>query len=718
MDSLVVTVEAVKFQNEKNGFIIFYGLDFNTGKYVNVKGYGYNIVEDNLLECKGYWKSTNKYGSQFDAKEIGIYTPTIGDKILKYLESGYIRGIGKVTANRIFDMFGDKSLEILDNNPEELKKVSGIGEKTLGKIINDWNDKRISQKQNEDIQELGFTFDESLKLLRLLGDEALRMIINNPYSLLFLDDFKINFDKIDEIARKHLRYELTNEIRVLSYIMYAIKENEQNGHTYIEEQELIKKAAKKLRVNTELIDLLCEAGVLKEYIKRENINEMYILQDFETYKIERSVAIKLNNLINGRKKIVSSIDKKIESFETKDFKLSSEQKSAIKESFEHNVNIINGGPGVGKTTALDILVKIIKKEGYSYTLCAYTGKASQRMKESTGEDANTIHRTLEYNPQDSVFNRNQQNPLESDFIIVDEASMIDLFLFNELLKAIVSGATLIIIGDVDQIPSISAGCILRDMIDSEKINVSRIKKLQRQAENSKIIKNAYKVNDGLSIEYENEKGDDFYFIKTSNDRVTLDKIKQMVSVNIPKAFKLNPKDELQLLTPNHEKILGRKNLNNELQEILNPSKENKNFVKRGEIEFREGDNIIQTKNNYETNVMNGDCGVIEKVQQNSFEALFPEDLIEYKKDTFDQIELSYAITMHKSQGSEYQMIIIPISHNYSRIMDRSLLYTAMTRGKKIVVMIGSPTQLERIIKNDYSRNRKTFLKERLSEIIE
>lgn len=718
MDSLVVTVEGIKFQNEQNGFIIFYGLDFNTGKYVNVKGYGYNIVEDDLLECKGYWKATNEYGSQFDAKEIGIYTPTTGDKILKYLESGYIRGIGKATANRIFDMFGDKSLEILDNNPEELKKVSGIGAKTLEKIINDWNDKRISQKQNEDIQELGFTFDESLKLLRLLGDEALRMIINNPYSLLFLDDFKITFDKIDEIARKHLRYELTNEIRVLSYIMYAIKENEQNGHTYIEEQELIKKAAKKLKVNTELTDLLCEAGVLKEYIKRENKNGVSILQDFETYKTERSVAIKLNNLINGRKKFVSSIDKKIESFETKDFKLSSEQKSAIKESFEHNVNIINGGPGVGKTTALDILVKIIKQEGYSYTLCAYTGKASQRMKESTGEDANTIHRTLEYNPQDSVFNRNQQNPLESDFIIVDEASMIDLFLFNELLKAIASGATLIIIGDVDQIPSISAGCILRDMIDSEKINVSRIKKLQRQAENSKIIKNAYKVNDGLSIEYENEKGDDFYFIKTSNDRITLDKIKQMVSVNIPKAFKLNPKDELQLLTPTHEKILGRKNLNNELQEILNPNKENQSFVKRGEIEFREGDNIIQTKNNYETNVMNGDCGVIEKVQHNSFEALFPEDLIEYKRDTFDEIELSYAITMHKSQGSEYQMIIIPISHNYSRIMDRSLLYTAMTRGKKIVVMIGSPTQLERIIKNDYSRNRKTFLKERLSEIIE
>jgi len=715
MDSLVINIESIRMQNESNGFVIFMGSDFNTGEDFGVKGYGYNLSEGDIVECKGIWKMHPKFGKQFDAKEISLYTPTTEEEVLKYLESGYIRGIRKPTARKIFNMFGKDSLKILDNNPTELNKVSGIGPKTVDKIVKDWNEKRIVHKQNSDLQELGFSFEESMKLLRLLGDNALKSILDNPYCVLQAEDLKITFDKIDNIAINKLRYEKENETRILSYLIYALKENELQGNTYIEQDEFLTLAKRKLYVKLESVDLLCEVGVIKKLFKMDYKNGKNIIQNYETYKVELTLAKKLKSLINAKKKSFHKIDLKIKNFETNTFKLSKEQKQAIKDSLSNNVNIINGGPGVGKTTTLDILVKILKSEGYSYSLCAFTGKAAQRMSESTNEEANTIHRTLEYNPSVAEFQKNNDNPIDSDFVIIDEASMIDVFLLNKLLKAVRLGTTIIIIGDVDQIPSISAGCILRDMINSKKINVSKITELQRQAKNSKIIKNAYLVNDGNFIEYENKKGDDFYFIKTSSDLVTLEKIKQMISTNIPKAFNLNPKNDLQLLTPTHKKILGRKSLNEELQEILNPNNSNKRVIKRGEVEFREKDNVIQIKNNYDNNVMNGDSGRIESIGINMLDVTFSDDLIEYKRDSFDEIELSYAITMHKSQGSEYPLVIIPISHASSYVMDRSLLYTAMTRGKVIVIMLGSEKQLKNIIKNDFSRKRKTCLQDRIME---
>ena len=714
LDKVVVTIETIRVQNDDSGFIIFLGSDFDSGKEVSVKGFGHRLSIDDLVECDGYWKEHPDYGPQFEARKITLYTPNTSDRVLKYLESGYIKGIRKATAKKIFDMFGEESLNIIDNNPNELNKISGIGAKTLAKIIEDWSEKRLAHKESEDLNNLGFSIDESFKILRFLGENALKTVLDNPYCIANSDELRIKFDKIDEIALSKLGYEKDNITRVMSYLLTAINEQELSGHTYIEKTLLIDLASKRLKVTKDLVDLVCEAGILKEILKSHQKDGVEIIQNFETYEVELSVTKKIKHHLSLKSdKEFSQIELKIKSHETNNFKLSKDQKVAIKDSLSNKINIVNGGPGVGKTTILGILIKILDEEGYSFKLCAYTGKASQRMSESTDRKANTVHKTLEYNPKYKDFQRNQQNPLETDFLIVDEASMIDIFLFNNLIKSLSDNTVLIMIGDVDQIPSISAGSILRDLIGSKKINVSHIKELQRQAKNSKIIKNAYLVNEGKDIVFDNDPKGDFFFMETSSDDETLLKIEKMVSVNIPKAFKINPKKDLQILTPTHENQLGRKTLNKKLQDIYNPSSQNSNTILRGEMVFRENDNIMQVKNNYDKDVMNGDCGIISNILNNNLSTVFDGDIVSYKRNELDEIELSYCITLHKSQGSEYPVVIMPISHRNSRIMDRSLLYTGMTRGKVILIMIGSIVQLKKMIQNDFSRNRKTFLTELL-----
>lgn len=714
-EKIVVTIEHVIMFNDENGFIIFSGTDFDTGKQVSVKGNTFDLNEDDIVECDGKWVTHPKFGLQFDAKEIYIYTPKEADKVLQYLMSGHIKGIGKKTAQNIYDAFGEKSIDILDNNPEELKKIKGIGKKTLITIIDDWNEKRILHKQSEELKELGFLFDEALKISKVLGSGAIETICRTPYVLVTDPSFDFTFDKIDRIALQKLKVKPDDPSRVLTYLIYALRKNQMTGSTYMEKTELFNQTMKKLKVNEEITELSYMAGEKIKKIAEVKKEGVFLSQLYNTRRSELYIAEKMHRLLNTKGFSVISPEEKIkEASEKHKFKLSKGQHAAILSSLTKKVNIINGGPGVGKTTALKILIEVLNKDHYSFSLCAPTGKAAQRMSESTDEEAGTIHKTLEYNPQYKAFQRDGDNPIDSDFVIIDETSMVDVFLFSKVLKAIGNNSTLIIIGDVNQIPSIDAGCVLKDLIESKQIPVSVISELQRQSKNSKIIKNAYLVNEGKFFEVENKKTDDFFFIKTSSDAVTLEKIKEMVGVNIPKAFNLDPKKNVQVLTPTHEKALGRKNLNLSLQEILN--KDETNRIKRGDVEFRNNDNVIQMKNNYDKEVFNGDSGEIAVIGRNTIEVGYNGKFVDYERAEFDQLELSYAMTMHKSQGSEYPVVIIPVSHNYSRLLDRSLLYTAITRGKSIVIVIGSERRVKDAIKNDYSRNRKTYLKESLNEV--
>lgn len=713
---IIVTVESIRFYNNENAFIIFGGTDFKTGKEVLVKGNSFELNEDDIVECKGKWITDPKFGKQFSADDIYLYTPNEGAEILQYLRSGYIKGIGVKTADRIYELFGDKSIEILDENPEELAKVKGIGKKTLQSIINDWNEKRTYHKQNEQLKSLGFSMEEALKITKILSSSALEIICKTPYVLVTEPEFNFSFNKIDKIAIGKLKFKENNPVRILTYIIYEFIKEESSGHTYIEKNVLFKKGIKALNVSEEEFEIAYLAGhSYKKVYTFTNSQGIEISQSGRAHHAELYVANKLKALQDGAGRYFANTLTKIkETSEKNKMKLSDGQENAIFNSLSKTINIVNGGPGVGKTTALKILIDILNAERVDFTLCAPTGKAAQRMSESTDESANTIHKTLEYNPQYKVFEKNEENPIDTRYVIIDETSMVDIFMFANVLRAIQVGTILIIIGDVNQIPSISAGMVLKDLIESNQVTVSIIDEIQRQAKGSKIIKNAYLVNEGKFLEAENKKNDDFFFIKTSSDEVTLEKIKEMVKVNIPKAFNMNPKDDVQILTPVHDGLLGRKNLNKEMQEILNGDQQN--VIKRGDIEFRESDNIIQMKNNYEKEVFNGDSGEISVIGRNSVDALIGDKIVNYERADFDQLELAYGLTMHKSQGSEYPIVIIPVSHSYIRMLDRSLLYTAITRGKKIVIVIGSEKRVREAIKNDFTRNRRTFLKEKINEV--
>lgn len=715
MEKIVVKINNVIMHNTETGFIIFNGDNLINNKTCSVKGLSVNITEDNLVECSGFWKDNIKYGLQFEAKEIVLYKPDSIDRIKLYLKSETIKGITKRLAEKIILEFGDNLLYIMNEEPEKIGKISGVGKKRLDTIIESWKEHKDLYDGNEELKELGFSFEEAIIISHHFG-ENIREIYNNPYILLQTDKLNIDFKKIDSIAINKLRIKKDNEIRILSYFVYLINEEENFGNSYILKNDLLKKAYSYLNVDNDFIDLILEAGHISNNIVVSDNEIGSIVQNYETYLCELSIAKKINNIKNNqcKSKKILNIDKKIKYYESNGITLSKGQKKAIKDCMLNNINIINGGPGVGKTTTLDIFLKLIKDENYTFSLSAYTGKASKRIKESTSEDASTIHKLLEYNPALKEFNKNKYNFLEVDFLIIDETSMVDLFIFNKILDALDMGTTLILIGDVDQIPSISLGAILRDLIESNAINVSYIDELQRVSKNSNIIKNSYKINEGKMIDFENNKNSDFFFIKTSNDKVTLDKIKEMISFNIPKSYNVNISKDIQILTPVHENYLGRKNLNKELQNIINPRKsDNEKFIQKGDIKFYIGDNVIQTKNNYDDNIMNGDCGVVEDISFDGMYLRFGDDLIFVSKSALFDIELAFSITMHKSQGSEYPVVIIPISHYKNRVIDRSLLYTAMTRGKMLVIIIGSLNELENIIKNDYSRNRKTNLKKLL-----
>lgn len=714
LSKIIINVDIIRTFNDENGFIIFTGRDFESNKEFVVKGYSFDVNIDDLVECKGKWITHPKYGNQFDAKEIYMYTPKDSENVLKYLKSGYIKGIKNKIAENIFAAFGENSINILDENPHELKKIKGIGQKTLNKIIEDWNEKRILHKQNEQLKELGFTFEEALSLSKIYRENVIETICKQPYSIVLNNEIRISFDKIDKIALGKLKFNKEDPTRILTYLLFALSKNERLGNTCILKSILFNDAKKHLKIDDETLEVVFLAGEkFKKIIELKKGNESFI-QSYRTYQVEFEIVDKIKSIINRKSNIILSPDKKISLFETKDFKLSKEQKLAITESLTNKVNIVNGGPGVGKTTALNILIKILKQERFSFKLCAQTGRAAQRMSESTGEDAATIHRTLEYNPITKDFQRNEFNTLEEDFIILDEASMVDTYLFNKLLKAINDKSSFIIIGDVNQIASIEAGSVLRDLIDSEKIPTSKIKEIQRQAADSGIVKNAYLVNEGNFIDFKNNKNDDFFFIKTSSDEKTLENIEKMIQNNIPNAFLMNPKDEVQILTSNHQGKVGRIEINKKMQSILNGG-DDKAFIKRGDVIFKENDNVIQIKNNYEKNIFNGDSGIIESIYSNKVMIDFLDKEVEHSRGELDEIELSYAITMHKSQGSEYPLIIIPISQKRSIIFDRSLLYTAITRGKFKVIIIGSERSLKEIIANDYSRNRITHLKEKINE---
>ena len=735
MEILDGLVEAVIFKSEDTGYVV---AKITVNKEVNtIVGTMPLIKEGQQIEVKGEWIKHKQFGRQFNVEEYKEVLPTSTKEIEKYLSTGIIHGIGPVTAKKIVKAFGEETLNILDNNIERLKEVEGIGKKKYNIIYQSYLETRELKDIIMFFQKHGVTINQCLKIYKKFGGDAQNIVSENPYIL--SDEISgIGFLTSDRIA-KSLGIEPISDFRIQSGIKYVLNSFSGLGNTYMPKDKLINEAQRVLSVDKELIEVNIYNSVLEGKIKIEKINEIEAVYSLPYYFCELGVTNKIITLsIENFQTINSDITFEISSFERKNnIVFADSQKEAILGAFENGIEIITGGPGTGKTTIIKCIIEIYENNGMKVLLAAPTGRAAKRMTESTGREAKTIHRLLEMGVSDnenSFFGRGEGEPLEGDVIIVDEASMIDIMLMNSLLKAIKLGTRLIIVGDADQLPSVGPGNVLRDLIDSEFIKVVRLKDIFRQGKESMIITNAHRINNG-ELPYLNKKGGDFFFDNRESNEEILETILDLVNRRLPLFnSKWNKIRDFQVLSPTRKGILGVDNLNNELQSILNPPSKDKKERKFKDSVFREGDKVMQTKNNYSlkwnrihgygdnegVGIFNGDMGFIESISEENrtVTVVFDDERrIVYDNLYVEELELAYAITIHKSQGSEFKVIITPAFMGSAFLMNRNILYTGITRAKELVVVVGNQRALKYMVDNTNSMERYSSLKERILDII-
>ena len=735
MEILDGLVEAVIFKSEDTGYVV---AKITANKEVNtIVGTMPLIKEGQQIEVKGEWIKHKQFGRQFNVEEYKEVLPTSTKEIEKYLSTGIIHGIGPVTAKKIVKAFGEETLNILDNNIERLKEVEGIGKKKYNIIYQSYLETRELKDIIMFFQKHGVTINQCLKIYKKFGGDAQNIVSENPYIL--SDEISgIGFLTSDRIA-KSLGVEPISDFRIQSGIKYVLNSFSGLGNTYMPKDKLINEAQRVLSVDKELIEVNIYNSVLEGKIKIEKINEIEAVYSLPYYFCELGVTNKIITLsIENFQTINSDITFEISSFERKNnIVFADSQKEAILGAFENGIEIITGGPGTGKTTIIKCIIEIYENNGMKVLLAAPTGRAAKRMTESTGREAKTIHRLLEMGVSDnenSFFGRGEGEPLEGDVIIVDEASMIDIMLMNSLLKAIKLGTRLIIVGDADQLPSVGPGNVLRDLIDSEFIKVVRLKDIFRQGKESMIITNAHRINNG-ELPYLNKKGGDFFFDNRESNEEILETILDLVNRRLPLFnSKWNKIRDFQVLSPTRKGILGVDNLNNELQSILNPPSKDKKERKFKDSVFREGDKVMQTKNNYSlkwnringygdnegVGIFNGDMGFIESISEENrtVTVVFDDERrIVYDNLYVEELELAYAITIHKSQGSEFKVIITPAFMGSAFLMNRNILYTGITRAKELVVVVGNQRALKYMVDNTNSMERYSSLKERILYII-
>ena len=706
MIKLRCVVERITYQNPDNGYSVM---------KVNVKGYNDPVtLVGNLLEvpvgsvllCDGNWKVDKKYGSQFVAESWEEVMPATIYGIEKYLGSGLVKGIGPKFARLIVAKFGLETIDVIENELERLHEVPGIGKKRVEKIGESWEKQKDIKNVMLFLQGYGVSTAYAAKIYRQYGKESIDKVKDNPYRL--ADDiWGIGFKTADGIAAK-MGYEKSDLRRCRSGILYTLSQLSNDGHVYAEEEQLIKSAMQLLEVGEEPVK-----QAMAEMIEAKDLeldHEAIYLPPL--YYAECGTSNRLLALVE-----TVEADKKKPTFnlaaisQETGIEYDDVQIDAIRQAVESKVMILTGGPGTGKTTTTQGIIAALKTAGMRILLAAPTGRAAKRMCEATGMEAKTIHRLLEYNPKDG-YKRNEENPLEADALIVDECSMIDILLMNHLMKAISSGMRLVMVGDIDQLPSVGAGNVLRDIIDSKKIPVVRLTRIFRQAQSSRIVMSAHAINNGQFPDTSNGKDTDFFFIKTEDPDQVAESIVHLVKERLPKAYSLSS-SKIQVLTPMQRGVVGASNLNLVLQDALNPTSV---CLNRGGYSYRKGDRVMQIRNNYDKGVFNGDLGYVEEVdmEERTLIASFDGISVEYEVSELDELSLAYATTIHKSQGSEYPIVVIPVLMNHYVMLQRNLIYTGITRAKKICVLIGTAKALAYAIHNMSVLKRNTKLKERLN----
>lgn len=731
MERLEGMISDIVFKNEDNGYTIAHLA--NSNNEVVIVGCMPTLSVGESIEVEGKWINHKTYGTQFEVNKFMPVTPSSLEGIYVYLASGMIHGIGEKMAKRIIDKFGVNTLDIIQNSPERLQEVEGIGSKKINQIVKSYEENRELRNIIIELSPYGITPNYCMKIYKKYKNKAIEVINKNPYKL--AEDIRgIGFKIADDIANK-IGIEKNSKDRVCQGILYSLNQSLGSGHTYLPEDILIQEAKKLLQVSIDLIEECIMDLAYDQKLHIEKMSGQKLIYLIPYYLSENGVCKQIIKLSQCEfKNLNIDIEEEIRLVEKEeDIKLATNQAKAVKEAIESGVVIVTGGPGTGKTTTINTIIKIFENNNQEVVLAAPTGRAAKRMSETSNREAKTIHRLLEMgfavDSDELEFMKNEEEPIKADVIIVDEVSMVDILLMYSLLRAIKEGTRVILVGDSDQLPSVGAGNVLKDMIDSGVINVVELNEIFRQARESMIVVNAHKINNGQPLHL-NSKGKDFFFIKKSTNEEILQEIVGLVNERLPKFYNVDKLKDIQVLASMRKGDLGVTNLNMELQKYLNQPEKFKveeSFQKRL---FRVGDKVMQIKNNYTKKwesedakdsgegIYNGDIGYVYHIDKDkrTLYVLFDNTkIVSYKYDELDELDHSFCTTIHKSQGSEFPVVVIPITWAPPMLLSRNLLYTAVTRAKKLVVLVGDVKYLEYMIKNNRTNERYSNLAYKLNK---
>lgn len=717
-------IERITFHNKENGYTVAKVKVQGRSVLATVVGNLLSVNAGEVLLLKGQWQNHTRYGEQFKISSYQSVIPATANGIEKYLGSGLIKGIGPVMAKRLVSRFGAETLDIIGNKIERLREVDGIGEKRIEMIRSAWEEQKEIHDVMLFLQGNGVSPAYAVRIYRQYGREAVRIVQDNPYRLA-MDIFGIGFITADRIAG-NFGIPKDSQIRAEAGILYVLNQLSDDGHVYYPYEPLISECKKVLDVGDEPIlgafgRISEDKKIFIEDMAHDNSGESNKGVYLSRYHVaESGIARNLKTLCGYPKQMkIFDKDKAIDRVQRElNITLAEKQKEALSEAFDRKVMVITGGPGTGKTTIINSVIKVYQRIGHSVLLAAPTGRAAKRMAEATGFEAKTLHRLLEFSPGEGRFKRNEDEPLEADLIIVDETSMVDTILMHHFLKAVPRHATLILVGDVDQLPSVGAGNVLKDIIDSGTVPSVRLNEIFRQSRKSLIIVNAHRINSGHMPLLAVGEGEpqDFYFFPAEEPEDALKKVIELCAEKIPNRFGYDPVNDIQVITPMHRGTIGTANLNAELQKALNPSTEE---LAHAGKKLRKGDKAMQVRNNYDKEVYNGDIGRIAGIDRELQEVVVDYDgrRVAYNFSELDEIVPAYAISVHKSQGSEYPVVVMPLLTQHYMLLQRNLLYTAITRGKRMVVIVGTKKAIAIAVKNNKPLMRYTFLRQRLKSLM-